>query len=58
MAKGRRLAATVAVDNGAARHPMVTTLALSFDHHIVDGDLGSRVLRDMLEDPLRMLTWS
>ncbi len=39
----------------------VTTLALSFDHRIVDGDLGSAVLRDigaMLQDPLRMLAWS
>jgi pyruvate dehydrogenase E2 component (dihydrolipoamide acetyltransferase) len=39
----------------------VTTLALSFDHRIVDGDLGSAVLRDigaMLEDPLRMLAWA
>jgi 2-oxoisovalerate dehydrogenase E2 component (dihydrolipoyl transacylase) len=39
----------------------VTTLALSFDHRIVDGDLGSVVLRDvgaMLEDPLRMLAWT
>jgi 2-oxoisovalerate dehydrogenase E2 component (dihydrolipoyl transacylase) len=39
----------------------VTTLALSFDHRIVDGELGSAVLRDigaMLEDPLRMLAWS
>jgi len=39
----------------------VSTLALSFDHRIVDGDLGSAVLRDigaMLEDPLRMLAWS
>ncbi|MFD0684180.1 dihydrolipoamide acetyltransferase family protein [Actinomadura fibrosa] len=38
----------------------VTTLSLSFDHRIVDGELGSRVLRDvgdMLEDPLRMLAW-
>ncbi|GAA1884714.1 dihydrolipoamide acetyltransferase family protein [Actinomadura bangladeshensis] len=38
----------------------VTTLALSFDHRIVDGELGSRVLRDvgdMLEDPIRMLAW-
>ena len=38
----------------------VTTLALSFDHRIIDGELGSRVLRDvgdMLEDPLRMLAW-
>ena len=39
----------------------VTTLSLSFDHRIVDGDLGSAVLRDvgaMLADPLRMLAWS
>ncbi|OLT37974.1 branched-chain alpha-keto acid dehydrogenase subunit E2 [Actinomadura sp. CNU-125] len=39
----------------------VTTLSLSFDHRMVDGELGSRVLRDigdMLEDPLRMLAWS
>ncbi|MFI0449408.1 dihydrolipoamide acetyltransferase family protein [Actinomadura sp. 6N118] len=39
----------------------VSTLALSFDHRIIDGELGSRVLRDigdMLEDPMRMLAWS
>ena len=39
----------------------VTTLSLSFDHRIVDGDLGAAVLRDvgaMLNDPLRMLAWS
>ncbi|WP_248964196.1 dihydrolipoamide acetyltransferase family protein [Sphaerisporangium perillae] len=39
----------------------VTTLALSFDHRIVDGEVGSYVLRDvgaMLQDPLRMLAWS
>jgi 2-oxoisovalerate dehydrogenase E2 component (dihydrolipoyl transacylase) len=39
----------------------VCTLALSFDHRIVDGDLGSAVLRDvgaMLTDPLTMLAWS
>jgi len=39
----------------------VTTLSLSFDHRVVDGDLGSAVLRDvaaMLEDPLRILAWS
>jgi len=38
----------------------VGTLALSFDHRIVDGDLGSAFLSDvgaMLEDPLRMLAW-
>ena len=39
----------------------VTTLSLSFDHRIVDGDLGSAALRDvgaMLHDPARMLAWS
>ena len=37
------------------------TLSLSFDHRIVDGELGSAVLRDigsMLEDPLRMIAWT
>jgi 2-oxoisovalerate dehydrogenase E2 component (dihydrolipoyl transacylase) len=36
-------------------------LSLSFDHRIVDGELGSAVLRDvgaMLEDPLRLLAWA
>ncbi len=39
----------------------VCTLGLSFDHRLVDGDLGSAVLRDvgaMLTDPLRVLAWS
>ncbi|MGI5166455.1 dihydrolipoamide acetyltransferase family protein [Spirillospora sp. CA-253888] len=39
----------------------VTTLALSFDHRVIDGELGSKFLRDvgmMLEDPVRMLAWS
>jgi 2-oxoisovalerate dehydrogenase E2 component (dihydrolipoyl transacylase) len=39
----------------------VTTLSLSFDHRIVDGELGSAVLRDvgsMLQDPTLMLAWS
>jgi pyruvate dehydrogenase E2 component (dihydrolipoamide acetyltransferase) len=39
----------------------VCTLALSFDHRIIDGDVGSAVLREvgaMLTDPLRMLAWS
>ncbi len=39
----------------------VCTLALSFDHRLIDGDLGSAVLRDvgaMLTDPLTMLAWS
>jgi 2-oxoisovalerate dehydrogenase E2 component (dihydrolipoyl transacylase) len=39
----------------------VCTLSLSFDHRIIDGQLGSAVLRDvgsMLEDPVRMLAWN
>ncbi len=38
----------------------VTTLALSFDHRLVDGELGSKVLRDVadvLERPRRLVTW-
>jgi 2-oxoisovalerate dehydrogenase E2 component (dihydrolipoyl transacylase) len=49
------------VVNGELAVRKVTTLSLSFDHRIVDGELGSYVLRDvgsMLEDPLRMLAWS
>jgi len=39
----------------------VCTLSLSFDHRIIDGQLGSAVLADvgsMLEDPVRMLAWN
>lgn len=39
----------------------VTQLALSFDHRLVDGELGSRVLADVaavLADPSRALVWS
>jgi 2-oxoisovalerate dehydrogenase E2 component (dihydrolipoyl transacylase) len=49
------------VHEGQLAVRQVTTLALSFDHRVVDGDLGSAVLRDvgaMLADPLRMLAWS
>jgi len=38
----------------------VTTLALSFDHRLVDGELGSRYLADvaaLLADPSRALVW-
>ncbi|WP_404351580.1 2-oxo acid dehydrogenase subunit E2 [Phycicoccus jejuensis] len=38
----------------------VTTLALSFDHRLVDGELGSRFLADvaaLLADPARGLVW-
>jgi len=49
------------VVDGAIAVRKVTTLSLSFDHRIVDGELGSAVLRDvgsMLADPVRMLAWS
>lgn len=39
----------------------VTTLALSFDHRLVDGELGSKVLADVaaiLEQPKRLITWA
>ncbi|MBD2760471.1 2-oxo acid dehydrogenase subunit E2 [Yimella sp. cx-573] len=38
----------------------VTQLSLSFDHRLVDGDLGSRFLADvaaLLEDPGKALVW-
>jgi 2-oxoisovalerate dehydrogenase E2 component (dihydrolipoyl transacylase) len=49
------------VHEGEIKVRKVTTLALSFDHRIIDGELGSSVLRDlgaMLEDPTRILAWS
>ena len=48
------------VHKGKVRPRWVTTLGLSFDHRLVDGDLGSRVLADVaavLEDPARALVW-
>jgi len=48
------------VHEGQLAVRQVTTLSLSFDHRIVDGDLGSAVLRDvgaMLTDPVTMLAW-
>ncbi len=45
-------------DQLAIRH--VTTLGMSFDHRLVDGELGSRYLADVaaiLEDPARALVW-
>jgi 2-oxoisovalerate dehydrogenase E2 component (dihydrolipoyl transacylase) len=39
----------------------VCTLSLSFDHRIIDGELGSAALRDvgsMLTDPVRLLAWT
>jgi pyruvate dehydrogenase E2 component (dihydrolipoamide acetyltransferase) len=49
------------VVDGSLAVRKVTTLSLSFDHRIADGQLGSAVLRDvgsMLEDPVRMLAWA
>jgi 2-oxoisovalerate dehydrogenase E2 component (dihydrolipoyl transacylase) len=49
------------VVNGELVVRKVTTLSLSFDHRIIDGQLGSAVLRDigaMLTDPMRLLAWS
>jgi pyruvate dehydrogenase E2 component (dihydrolipoamide acetyltransferase) len=50
------------VHKGRIRIRQVTTLALSFDHRIVDGELGSKFLRDIgafLEDPQNaLLSWT
>jgi pyruvate dehydrogenase E2 component (dihydrolipoamide acetyltransferase) len=49
------------VHKGRVVPRQVTTLALSFDHRMVDGDLGSRFLADVaavLERPDRALLWS
>jgi pyruvate dehydrogenase E2 component (dihydrolipoamide acetyltransferase) len=49
------------VHEGQVVARQVTTLALSFDHRLVDGELGSRVLADtaaILEQPKRLFTWS
>ncbi|MDH6123714.1 dihydrolipoamide acetyltransferase family protein [Kitasatospora sp. GP82] len=48
------------VHKGKVVPRQVTTLALSFDHRLVDGELGSKVLADVaavLEHPKRLLTW-
>ncbi|MEU9184826.1 dihydrolipoamide acetyltransferase family protein [Streptomyces sp. NPDC048484] len=48
------------VHKGKVRPRQVTTLALSFDHRLVDGELGSKVLADVaavLEQPKRLITW-
>jgi len=45
---------------GKVKPRWVTQLALSFDHRLVDGELGARVLSDVaqvLEDPARGLIW-
>ncbi|QPL66574.1 2-oxo acid dehydrogenase subunit E2 [Streptomyces clavuligerus] len=49
------------VHKGKVKPRQVTTLALSFDHRLVDGELGSRVLADtaaVLEQPKRLITWT
>ena len=49
------------VHKGKIRPRWVVELALSFDHRVVDGDLGSRFLADvgaLLERPDRALLWA
>jgi pyruvate dehydrogenase E2 component (dihydrolipoamide acetyltransferase) len=49
------------VHKGKVKPRQVTTLALSFDHRLVDGELGSKFLADVaaiLEQPKRLITWS
>ena len=48
------------VHRGKIKVRQVTQLALSFDHRLVDGELGSRVLADVaavLADPSQGLVW-
>ncbi|WP_406007869.1 2-oxo acid dehydrogenase subunit E2 [Streptomyces sp. NBC_00637] len=48
------------VHKGKVKPRQVTTLALSFDHRLVDGQLGSKVLADVaaiLEQPRKLITW-
>lgn len=48
------------VHKGTIKPRHVTQLALSFDHRLVDGELGSRVLADVaavLADPAQALVW-
>ncbi len=49
------------VVHGTVRPRWVTTLALSFDHRLIDGELGSRFLADLaaiLERPDQALVWA
>ncbi|MET9319889.1 dihydrolipoamide acetyltransferase family protein [Streptomyces sp. NPDC003038] len=49
------------VHKGKVKPRQVTTLALSFDHRLIDGELGSRFLADIaavLEHPRRLISWS
>ncbi|MFE6686173.1 dihydrolipoamide acetyltransferase family protein [Streptomyces sp. NPDC057743] len=48
------------VHKGKVKPRQVTTLALSFDHRLIDGELGSKLLADIaaiLERPKRLITW-
>jgi pyruvate dehydrogenase E2 component (dihydrolipoamide acetyltransferase) len=48
------------VHRGKVKPRWITTLALSFDHRLVDGEQGSRFLADVaaiLEDPSQALVW-
>ncbi|MFI1497849.1 dihydrolipoamide acetyltransferase family protein [Streptomyces platensis] len=48
------------VHKGQVKARQVTTLALSFDHRLIDGELGSKLLADIaavLERPKRLITW-
>ncbi|QKW07702.1 2-oxo acid dehydrogenase subunit E2 [Streptomyces sp. NA04227] len=49
------------VHKGKVKPRQVTTLALSFDHRLIDGELGSKFLADIasiLEQPKRLITWN
>ncbi|WP_406066651.1 2-oxo acid dehydrogenase subunit E2 [Streptomyces sp. NBC_01077] len=49
------------VHKGKVKPRQVTTLALSFDHRLVDGELGSKFLADIaaiLEQPKRLISWA
>ncbi|RMI31066.1 dihydrolipoamide acetyltransferase family protein, partial [Streptomyces triticirhizae] len=49
------------VHKGKVKPRKVTTLALSFDHRLIDGELGSRLLGDVaavLEHPKKLITWT
>jgi 2-oxoisovalerate dehydrogenase E2 component (dihydrolipoyl transacylase) len=48
------------VHRGKVRPRQVTQLSVSFDHRLVDGELGSKFLADVgaaLEDPVRLIAW-
>ncbi|MER6916695.1 dihydrolipoamide acetyltransferase family protein [Streptomyces sp. NPDC000594] len=48
------------IHKGKIKPRHITTLALSFDHRLIDGELGSKLLADtatLLEHPKKLLTW-